>query len=163
MIANGGIEILRRRIMAITGMLDFLQSSLDEAQDWVRQLDDELHWDDPHKSFMALRAVLHVLRDRLPAAEAAQVAAQMPVLIRGIFYEGWQPGKTPLKIRTRAEFLEQVRREFKSGPQLDPQWVSQAVCRVLSRKISAGEWQEVCGNLPEDIRALCCPSSPTSV
>ena len=145
--------------MAITGTLEFLQSSIDETQDWVSQVNDEIHWDDSRKSFMALRAVLHVLRDRLLTAEAAHLAAQMPIMIRGIFYEGWQPGRAQMKLRTRQEFIDQVAMEFKSDPQIDAERLTEAVCTVLDRKITTGEWQDVCNNLPEEIRELCCRSS----
>jgi len=49
----------------------------------LKQLGDTLHWDDHHKAYHGLRAVLHALRDRLPVPEAAHLGAQLPMLVRG--------------------------------------------------------------------------------
>ena len=44
--------------------------------------------DDRQDAYRAVRGVLHTLRDRLPVEESAQLAAQLPTLLRGVFYEG---------------------------------------------------------------------------
>jgi uncharacterized protein (DUF2267 family) len=51
--------------------------------------------------------VLHALRDRLTVNEAAQFGAQLPMLVRGIYYEGWDPTRLPVKMN-REEFLQRV-------------------------------------------------------
>src|SRR4051794_23126838 len=83
-----------------------------QATIWVKQMMAELRTDDPHRALHALRAGLHALRDRLSVDEAAQLSAQLPVLVRGIFFEGWDPTGKPLRIRHRAEFLALVREKY---------------------------------------------------
>jgi uncharacterized protein (DUF2267 family) len=34
--------------------------------------------------------MLHALRDRLPPEIAVHLSAQLPMLVRGIYYEGWK-------------------------------------------------------------------------
>jgi len=35
--------------------------------------------------------------DRLPITIAANFAAQLPELLRGVFYDGWSPSRVPIK------------------------------------------------------------------
>jgi uncharacterized protein (DUF2267 family) len=81
-----------------------------------------------------LRAVLHTLRDRLPVNEAAHLGAQLPMLIRGIYYEGWTPADKPEKMH-RDEFLARIHAQFRDDPAIDPVRVAQAVLEVISAEL----------------------------
>jgi uncharacterized protein (DUF2267 family) len=80
-------------------------STLEKTNRWVNEISDLLHWDDHHKAYHGLRAVLHVLRDRLPVPEAAHLGAQLPMLVRGFYYDNWKPAATPIKIKMRTGIL----------------------------------------------------------
>jgi uncharacterized protein (DUF2267 family) len=104
---------------------------------------------------MALRAVLHALRDRLLPDETANLAAQLPMLIRGFFYEGWHPAHKPLTYRHKDEFLRQVVKEtpWLEGPELER--AVTAVFEVLSSELGAnGEIAQVREQLPAELREL---------
>lgn len=72
-----------------------IERSVETTHLWLNELAAELGEDDLHYAYRALRAVLHALRDRLPVEVVAKLAAQLPTLIRGIYYEDWVPGRTP--------------------------------------------------------------------
>lgn len=126
-----------------------------KADEWLNELAADLFLEDRAKALTALRGGLHALRDRLTPDEAVQLGAQLPMLIRGLYYEGWTPRDTPIKVRTKDGFLELVQRPFHpSDPTLDPESVARAVLDLLSRHVSAGEIEDVKRILPKPIEAL---------
>ncbi len=133
---------------------DLFNKALQKAGAWIREIAEELDTEDEQLAYQALRAVLHALRDRLNADEAVQLAAQLPVLVRGIYFEGWDPSKTPVKARHREEFLDLVRRHAGKYDRLDPEKAVPAVFAVLKRHVSEGEIRDVTEALPGDIREL---------
>lgn len=129
--------------------------TLEKSYEWVTDVMRELDERDPRVAFRALRAVLHGVRDRLPAAEAIDLAAEMPMLIRGLYFEGWRIAGKPIKVRTRDAFLAVVLENL--GPVGTPQppgRVAHAVLRVIGKHISGGEVSDVLQAMPEDLRRL---------
>jgi uncharacterized protein (DUF2267 family) len=134
--------------------LEFIEHSSQTAQRWIKDLAEDLQWDDGHKVFRLLRTTLHAIRDWLQVNEAAQFGAQLPTLIRGAYYEGWRPHATPVKPHSRDAFLTRI------GVEMSPEivWaVDDAVSTVfafLSRQVSAGEIADVRAGMPADLQAL---------
>jgi uncharacterized protein (DUF2267 family) len=129
-------------------------STLQTTNVWLHDIQERLGWQDIHRAYHALRSVLHTLRDRLPVDQAAALAAQLPMLIRGFYYEGWHPHGKPLKKRHKEEFLAHIADAFRDDPLFDPEEVVQVVFQVLSRHITRGEIESVKQNLPAAIRSL---------
>lgn len=120
---------------------------------WLNELTEDLHFDDPDMVFHALRAVLHELRDRLPTNEAAQLASQLPMLIRGCYYENWVPKPRPNHLSAE-DFVAHVGQAFRSDFTIDPERVTVAVFRLIGRHVSEGEIKDVQSCLPDDFRTL---------
>jgi uncharacterized protein (DUF2267 family) len=141
--------------MSATG-LEVFDRTLHKTHTWLKEIMEALGTEDRHRAYMALRAVLHALRDRLTVEEVAQLGAQLPMLIRGLYYEGWDPTGKPLKERHKEEFLAHVARELKtpSGPAVDPEAAARAVFGVLAKKVSEGELQDILGLLPRELKEL---------
>jgi len=125
--------------------------TIEKSQAWVDQVADLMEWDDARMALRALRIVLHAWRDRIPLNESAQFAAQMPTLVRGLYYEGWRPSDTPDKTLTRSELLFELEEAF---PDSDPEIVCYAVCKVLSEHVTEGEIDDVRAALPKPLRKL---------
>jgi uncharacterized protein (DUF2267 family) len=134
--------------------LPVFERALQKAHGWLDAVNEELGWVDRGHAYGALRATLHALRDRLTVDEAADLAAQLPMLVRGVFYEGWDPSSTPARIRHRDEFLEPITRAILWEPSPDAERVARAVFAVLCREVSRGEIDDVIASLPEEIRQL---------
>lgn len=119
---------------------------------WVDEVAAELRTDDPREARRALRAVLHAIRDRLEPNEAAQLAAQLPELVRGMYYEDWVPGRRAS--RHRDEFLRAVAHEARLAGTTEASFAITAVMHVLRGHVSEGEVEDVLAVMPAPVREL---------
>ena len=113
---------------------------------------EELGWDDKHRAYQALRASLHALRDRLTIEEVAELGAQLPMLVRGLYFEGWTPSGKPVKERHKEDFLSHIGDQFKSESDVDAEKVARGVFKVVSQRVSEGEIEDVKLILPQELR-----------
>jgi uncharacterized protein (DUF2267 family) len=133
------------------------QETIRKTLRWIEEVMASLGETDPHKGFNALRAVLQALRDRLTVEEAADLGAQLPMLVRGAYYEGFRPAGMPERWRSDEEFLERVKRNLRD-PTVEPEAAARAVLAVLSRHVTGGEIEQVRRELPQAIRELWRPA-----
>src|SRR4051794_37941473 len=112
--------------------LEVFDSTLQKTHIWLNELQELAHLSDQRAALKALRAVLHALRDRLSVDVAAHLGAQLPVLLRGFYYEGWHPAGKPEKIRSQEEFLSQIQEAVVSPDRLDPLRLTHAVFELLN-------------------------------
>lgn len=121
---------------------------------WVGDVASGMGSTDMRRSYKILRAVLHATRDRLVPDEAVHLGAQLPMLVRGFYYEGWHPHDKPRKYRDKGPFLAQVSKET---PGLDDAQLERAVTVVfqtLDHEIPSGELEQVRHALPEELREM---------
>jgi uncharacterized protein (DUF2267 family) len=139
--------------MSTTG-LEVFDTTVQKTNIWLKDIMQELGWEDRHKAYIGLRTTLHALRDRLTPEETAQFSAQLPMLIRGLYYEGWTPTGKPDKVRHKAEFLAPIREHFQDDWDVDPEEVVRAVLHVIATHVSAGEIEDITLLLPKELKAL---------
>jgi len=131
-----------------------LESAVHTANAWLKELAEELGGDDRQRAYHAMKVVLHALRDRLTVAEAADLGAQLPTLIRGMYYEGWDPEGKPVKERRKEQFLTHVAALCRGHEEIFPEGIVWAVFKLLQRHVSAGEIKDIKHVLPVEIRSL---------
>ena len=130
-------------------------SSIHLTNAWLKELTAEMGWlEDRGRAYHALRVVLHALRDRLPLGEVADLAAQLPLIIRGIYYEGWRPAAAPVKYHTKEQFLKHVVEDFPDALPGEVEAAVRAVFKVLSRRIGRGEIEDIRNSIPTRMRQL---------
>jgi uncharacterized protein (DUF2267 family) len=95
-----------------------------------------------------------VMRDRLTVEEAVQLGAQLPMLVRGFYFEGWTLKGKPHKERHKRDFLDHIEKVFKNDVTVSPQQICRAVFRVLGRHTSKGEIEDVKHLLPKEFQEL---------
>jgi uncharacterized protein (DUF2267 family) len=139
-------------------MIDSIQRTVQRSNEWLHDLAAELGTDE-RSAWRVLRAYLQLLRDRLTIDEAAQLAAQLPHLLRGIFYEGFDPGHQPERIRDRDVFLARLAERAQLADPEEAASAAAAATRVLRRHVSAGELEDVLAQLPAEIRDVLAPDS----
>jgi uncharacterized protein (DUF2267 family) len=131
-----------------------LDPTLQQANKWLRDVMQRLGTDDAHTGHTAMRVTLHALRDRIGPENAVHLGAQLPTLIRGIFYDGWHPSGTPTKERHKQDFLDHVRKELRTGTPIDPETAIGAVLEVVCEKTAEGEAVKLARLFPKNMREL---------
>jgi uncharacterized protein (DUF2267 family) len=139
--------------MTTTG-LDVFDRTVQNSNIWLNELADLLGWQDRHGVYLALRATLHALRDRLTMEEMAHLGAQLPLLLRGMYYDGWDPDAQPLRLRRKDDFLDLIRERFRSTDPIDVEAMARAVFTLLSNRVSRGEIDDVKQMLSDEIQTL---------
>lgn len=138
--------------MTQTG-LEVFDKTVQTTNIWLNEIEDEIG-PDRQNALRALRAVLHPLRDRLPIEEAAHLGAQLPLLVRGIYYENWRPHVNPTPIRRQDEFLQCIEEGLERSRPADPKDVARAVFKVVEHHVDPGEVEKVKHLLPSELRTL---------
>ena len=138
--------------MSQTGMPEF-DATVQEANVWLNDVAQEMGRPDKRVAYHALRGVLHALRDRMPVNEVFDLSAQLPLIIRGIFFEGYRPSGKPDKL-SQAEFVARVRMELDMVGGDNPVHAAEAVFTALERHITRGELDQIRSILPADVRQL---------
>lgn len=134
--------------------VDQIERAVQTTNVWLAELDDIMGWDNRPRSWRLLRATLHALRDWLTVNEAVQLGAQLPMLIRGLYFDGWHPDDTPAKDRKLSDFCARIEKAFETDPPDDVEDHAARVFQLLSRHVSKGEIDQVRNCLPADIRRL---------
>lgn len=134
--------------------LEVIEHSGHVAHEWVNELADRLDWSSKRSALRLLRVTLHRLRDHLVVDELAQMSAQLPVLIRGFFFEGWMPKNTPIKERSVEDFVAFISAEMGKTEEYRGREDIKSVFDVLNNRLSVGEIEDVRATLPAKIRDL---------
>lgn len=139
--------------MSMTGLPVF-DETVHATNTWLHEITSRLGWDSRQKGYRLLRLCLHALRDRLPVTEAAQFSAQLPILLRGVFYEGWRPAAPPEQARTLDAFLAGLRAAFSDDPDFDAEAAFREAIAVMRLHVSAGEIEDMRRAMPGEIKRL---------
>ena len=134
--------------------LHIANHALQSLHEWLKEMGTIVNWDDEQRTYRLLRVTLQTLRDWLNLNEASQLGAQLPLLIRGIYYEGWRPAGTPVAERDREAFLARIEQAFKTDPIDSTDEAVTSVFKPLNRRISEGEIDDVRMRLPSALREL---------
>ena len=121
---------------------------------WINSVAANMGSTDMQRSYAVLRAVLHATRDRLIPDEAVQFGAQLPMLVRGFYYEGWHPNNKPRQYRHKAQFLEEIHKKLPTLDNAQLERATTAVFETLESEMPGGELKQVRQSLPEELREL---------
>jgi len=133
--------------------LDVFDRTLQTTHVWLNELMDSLG-SDRQAAWHVLGAVLHALRDRLPPGLAAHLGAQLPLLVRGLYYDQWHPRSKPIRLRSARQFLDEVGKGLGNIRPVDTQDATRAVFQLLNHTLDPGQVQNVREALSERVRGL---------
>jgi uncharacterized protein (DUF2267 family) len=138
--------------MSATGLPVF-DKTLQTTNLWLDEICQTLG-PDRQIAWHALGAVLRTLRDRLPIGLAAHLGAQLPLFVRGLYYDQWHPRMRPLKLRTAKQFLGEVEQGLQGIRPVDPKDATRCVFQVLNHYVSPDQVANVREALSEPVRRL---------
>jgi uncharacterized protein (DUF2267 family) len=137
--------------MSATG-LEVFDKTLQTTNIWLDEITERIG-PDRRLAWKVLSVVLHKLRDRLPVELSTHLGAELPLLVRGVYYDQFEPAKQPTACDLE-EFVAEVSEWLADVRPVNPRDAIQAVFAVLSRHIPAGQIVKVQQALPKDLRAF---------
>lgn len=134
--------------------LEVIDHTVQLTHEWINDLAERLGWTSHRDVLRLMRVTLCQIRDHLGHDEVAQLSAQMPLLIRGMFFEGWTPSHTPIRDRKADHFVAAISAQV--GDVTGWRGVDDivAVFETLNARISEGEIADVKAGLPTPIRQM---------
>lgn len=128
------------------------EHALHLANEWIKELSGRPEVGSEAQAYVILRVVLQAIRDRLRVDEVAHLSAQLPMLVRGFFFEGWQPpNDDPTAGESTRHLLQDVRERLDRLSDIEPEDALFLVYELLARKLSPGEIKYVDRALPYDL------------
>lgn len=131
-----------------------LDHTIQMTNGWLKTLQIDNHLPERQHAYSALRSVLHVLRDRLMPEMSVKFGAQLPILVRGIFYEGWHMAGCPTSEHSVDQFVERVAAQLPPNFPHDALATTKMVFALLWQELDPGETAKVIDTLPAPLRGL---------
>ena len=132
--------------------LDVFDKTLQTTHIWLNEIMETIG-PDRQVAWKVLSTVLHKLRDRLPVDLSAHLGQELPMLVRGVYYDQFQPARQPVKCDLE-EFVAEVAEWLSDTRPVDPDLAVRTVFKVMSRHISEGQIQKVKDALPRPLRQM---------
>lgn len=136
-----------------TGLAVF-DRTVQESNTWLKEIEDHLQPCNRQQAYDALRAVLHELRDHLPFEGVIGLSAQLPILLRGVLFEGWRPREPFSRSRNPMEFAQEAWALTPAGFPREPAAMVETVFRVLADHLDPGETRKLQTYLPGSLGPL---------
>jgi uncharacterized protein (DUF2267 family) len=143
---------MEAKAMATTG-LEVFDKTLHTTNLWLDEICAEIG-PDKHLAWHVLGAVLRSIRDELLIGQSAHLAAQLPLLVRGAFFDQYRPAAQPVPERSQEDFIARIRQELAGCRPVRPDLAATVVMRTLNRHITEGQVKKARDALPKGIRAL---------
>jgi uncharacterized protein (DUF2267 family) len=131
---------------------DLFDASVRESRDWVQDVMAATGLDEAG-ALTALRAVMQAIRDEMTVRQSSHFASEMPALVRGFFFEGWDAGRPPRVTHSVQHFIEHVCAQFADRGEGECAGIVRAVFGVLERRIPDAA-ERVKRMLPRELRGL---------
>ena len=135
------------------GIPPTITNAVQTTQTWLNELCENGELADTSEAVAVLRCVLHQLRDRLTLEQAVDLSAQLPLIVRGMYFEGWKPNKAHVKVHTKQQFIDELTsRHFPNA--VPAVRAVRDVFALLAHHCDPGEISDVVQQLPQDLKEL---------
>lgn len=131
-----------------------IQKTLQTSSRYIKLMMDSGEFKDTNDAFVTLRAALKALRDRVEPGEAVHLGSQLPALLRGFYFEGWDFTGKQKKSRNVTDFLNEVKIYLNGHDGIDINKCVPVTMKVILDMIDQGEAVQILHNIPKEIREL---------
>jgi len=133
------------------------KTTLDHTELFIKKMMETKEFRTPNHAFVVLRATMKALRDRIGPGEALHLGGQLPALLRGYYFEGFDMANLSnpkIKSKGTNEFFGQVRDYLDAYDFMELERVVPIALNVLLDGIDDGEADQVVNQLPKDLQDL---------
>lgn len=131
-----------------------LEQTLRDTQGWVSSAAARLNARSRNVALASLKATLHAIREQLEPADIVELGQHLPLPLRGLYYDGWDPARVRRPATTRASFLERIEDDAWRMPRIKAARAAKAALETIFERVPASVMVRVIDRLPEDLRAL---------
>lgn len=131
-----------------------VQKTLQTSSRYLKLMMDSGEFRNHSDAFAVLRASLKALRDRVEPGEAVHLGSQLPALLRGFYFEGWDYTGIQNKTRKVEGFLNEVKKHLHGHDYIDLHKTVPVAMKVILDEIDQGEAVQILHNMPKEIRDL---------
>jgi uncharacterized protein (DUF2267 family) len=132
--------------------------SLHKTNAWLKDIMELMEWQNRERALTALKVTLQSLRDLLPVSEVVHLGAQLPILIRGLYYDGWKFNADPLRLKNISEFYDLIRWHLgRASAKFSADEIKEftgAALETLTKHIDIGEARDIKVLLRKKLREL---------
>ena len=139
--------------MSMTGLPVF-DETVHATNTWLHEITSRCDLKDRQQGYRLMRVCLHTIRDAISVNASANLTAQLPMLMRGIYYEGWEPASLPKRVKSVDEFLSDIDEAFSQEPDFDSAEAFLEFISVMAMHISEGEMDHLRKMMPDEIKPL---------
>lgn len=133
-----------------------------EANEYVKELADKLgHPEEIQRTFIAWKAVMHTIRDRIQISESFDLMSQLPMILKGVYVQNWKYSEKPPK---DFDTIEQMCKEVKALQaqygESEFKWeksteeIIRLIFDSLKKYLSEGQLKHVDNQLPKDLQGI---------
>lgn len=139
----------------MTSEIKEFATTLQKTHIILKDIQRELGWgpERAHESYALLRVALHTLRDRLTMDQSIKFASQLPMLIRGFYFDGWNPHEVPIKMN-KEEFLTAIQIEIPFAIDRNIEDLIRTVFNVIDSHLSPNEFKKIADTMPKDLQEV---------
>lgn len=138
--------------MAMAG-LEVFDKTLHITNLWLDEISADIG-PDRHLAWHVLSSVLRAIRDEMSVDQSAHLAAQLPLLIRGTYFDQYHPATQPALDRSHEEFIDRIQQDLGNSHQVSAEHAATAVMQTINRHVTEGQVKKIREALPKKIRAL---------
>lgn len=131
---------------------DIFQDTISKTNELINVIAEKLGMN-KHHACRTMRVVLHTLRDRLPLDEAVNLSAQLPILMKGVYFDGWDPSLVPIKYN-KDQFIDFISLQLPSGYSDRTEEIIKLVLDTIFEQMNPHEIDKIKKVLPDYLKVL---------